>query len=78
VLHAIRSDSGEHRSYRVDKIQGAVVTNQSFTPRYLVELSPLFVERRTGGFSFSRARIVSTTYQKPILSFEAQSLREAK
>jgi predicted nucleotidyltransferase component of viral defense system len=39
VLHAIRSDSGEHRSYRVDKIQGAVVTNQSFTPRYLVELS---------------------------------------
>lgn len=39
VLHAIRGDSGEHRSYRVDKIQGATVTNQSFTPRYLVELS---------------------------------------
>ena len=39
VLHAIRGDSGEHRSYRVDRIQGATVTNQSFTPRYLVELS---------------------------------------
>ena len=39
VLHAIRSDSGEHRSYRVDKIQDASVTRQSFTPRYLVELS---------------------------------------
>lgn len=39
VLHAIRSESGEHRSYRVDKMQDASVTGQSFTPRYLVELS---------------------------------------
>jgi predicted nucleotidyltransferase component of viral defense system len=39
VLHAIRSDSGEHRSYRVDRMQDASVTGQSFTPRYLVELS---------------------------------------
>lgn len=39
VLHAIRSDSGEHRSYRVDRMQGASVTGQSFSPRYLVELS---------------------------------------
>jgi hypothetical protein len=27
-LHAIRSDSGEHRSYRVDRMQGATVTSQ--------------------------------------------------
>jgi hypothetical protein len=39
VLHAIRSDSGEHRSYRVDRIQGATVTTQSFVPRYVVELT---------------------------------------
>ena len=39
VLHSIRSDSGQHRSYRVDRIQGASVSVQSFTPRYLVELS---------------------------------------
>lgn len=39
VLHAIRSDSGEHRSYRVDRMQDASVTRQSFAPRYLVELS---------------------------------------
>lgn len=39
VLHAIRSDTGEHRSYRVDRMQGASVAGQSFTPRYLVELS---------------------------------------
>jgi len=40
VLHAIRSDSGEHRSYRVDRMQSASVTAQSFTPRYIVELTP--------------------------------------
>lgn len=40
VLHAVRSDSGEHRSYRVDRMQGASVTSQAFSPRYLVELTP--------------------------------------
>lgn len=39
VLHAIRSDSGQHRSYRVDRIQDASVTDQAFSPRYLVELT---------------------------------------
>lgn len=39
VLHAIRSDSIEHRSYRVDRMQDASVTGQAFTPRYLVELT---------------------------------------
>lgn len=40
LLCAVRSDSGETRSYRLDRIQGAQVTNQTFTPRYAVELSP--------------------------------------
>ena len=39
VLHAIRSDSGQHRSYRVDRMQDAAVTVQGFVPRYLVELT---------------------------------------
>jgi predicted nucleotidyltransferase component of viral defense system len=39
VLHAIRADSGAHRSYRVDRMQGATVTPQPFVPRYLVELT---------------------------------------
>jgi predicted nucleotidyltransferase component of viral defense system len=39
VLHAIRRDSGEHRSYRVDRIKGASVTGEAFAPRYLVELT---------------------------------------
>jgi len=40
VLHAWNTDKNEHRSYRVDRIQGARATNQSFAPRYAVELSP--------------------------------------
>lgn len=39
VLYATRSDSGEPRSYRVDRIQGASVTKQTFIPRYLIELT---------------------------------------
>ena len=39
VLHGIRVDSGEHRSYRVDRIESVRVTNQTFSPRYRVELS---------------------------------------
>jgi predicted nucleotidyltransferase component of viral defense system len=39
VLHAIRNDSGEHRSYRVDRIEGASATATSFTPRYAIELT---------------------------------------
>jgi hypothetical protein len=39
VLHAVRSDSSEHRSYRVDRMQGASVTDQSFVPRYVIELT---------------------------------------
>ncbi|KAB1082569.1 WYL domain-containing protein [Neorhizobium galegae] len=40
VLHAWNIDRNEHRSYRVDRIEGARSTNQTFTPRYAVELTP--------------------------------------
>ena len=39
VIHAIRSDSGDHRSYRVDRIDTATVTSQVFIPRYAVEIT---------------------------------------
>lgn len=39
VLGAIRSDSGEYRSYRVDRMQRATVTSQVFNPRFAVELT---------------------------------------
>ena len=40
VLYAIRVSNGELRSYRIDRIQGAQTTGQSFIPRYVVELTP--------------------------------------
>lgn len=40
LLYAVKSQTGEIRSYRIDRIEGASVTNQVFRPRYLVELSP--------------------------------------
>jgi predicted nucleotidyltransferase component of viral defense system len=39
LLHAIRIDSREHRSYRVDRIQSIEVTTQPFRPVYKVEFS---------------------------------------
>ena len=40
VLHAIRTDNGAHRSYRVDRIRGARPTTLTFLPRYAIELTP--------------------------------------
>lgn len=40
ILKAIKSATGEPRSYRVDRISGVRVTDQSFVPRYAIELSP--------------------------------------
>jgi predicted nucleotidyltransferase component of viral defense system len=38
LLYAVRSEDGETRSYRVDRMRGARVLPRSFTPRYAVEL----------------------------------------
>lgn len=40
LLYAVKHETGEMRSYRVDRIQGAVPTNVSFVPRYMIELTP--------------------------------------
>ncbi len=40
ILHAHNVDRNEHRSYRVDRIQGARVTDKIFTPRFEIELTP--------------------------------------
>ena len=39
LLHAVRHEDGQPRSYRVDRIQGATATNVSFSPRYAIELT---------------------------------------
>jgi hypothetical protein len=41
VLHAARrADSAEHRSYRENRIQNVYTTEQSFIPRYAIEITP--------------------------------------
>lgn len=45
VLHAHHADTGENRSYRVDRIEGVASTTQPFTPRWMIELSPLVGSR---------------------------------
>jgi predicted nucleotidyltransferase component of viral defense system len=37
VLHTLRADTHEHRSYRVDQIQSVRATNRPFIPTYVVE-----------------------------------------
>lgn len=39
LLYAVKRETGEDRSYRVDRIQRATVTRTSFTPKYAVELT---------------------------------------
>lgn len=65
VLHALRTDSREHRSYRVDRIESVEVTSQVFKPVYKVEFS------RTGGIVASptttspRTTTRSSTTRRP-------------
>lgn len=40
ILHAWSVDKNAHRSYRVDRTEGARTSGQTFTPRYAVELTP--------------------------------------
>jgi len=60
LLFALRHDSGEIRNYRIDRIQGAAVTNETFIPRYTIELTPSgpisapALTSRSGGFSIPR------------------------
>ena len=59
LLCALRHDSDENRNYRIDRIQGAEVTNETFIPRYTIELTtsgPISAPRLTrtsNGLSYS-------------------------
>jgi predicted nucleotidyltransferase component of viral defense system len=39
LLYAVKHQTGENRSYRVDRIQGVEVTKTPFKPRYAIELT---------------------------------------
>lgn len=40
LLFAVRADDGQIRAYKINQINDASVVNQTFTPRYQIELSP--------------------------------------
>jgi predicted nucleotidyltransferase component of viral defense system len=39
LLFGVKADTGESRSYRLDRVNGAIVTRKAFRPRYVVELT---------------------------------------
>ncbi|KRT62681.1 MAG: hypothetical protein XU10_C0022G0001, partial [Chloroflexi bacterium CSP1-4] len=41
LLHALKADTREHRSYRVDRMESVRVTTRPFRPVYAVELASL-------------------------------------
>ena len=71
LLFALRHETEEWRSYRVDRIQDAEVTNTSFVPKYAVELTPSGpisapgLTRNSGRISFSRPTVKRSRSIKP-------------
>jgi hypothetical protein len=66
ILHAVRHQDAQPRSYRIDRIQGARATETPFIPRYAIELTATGAfpipptERRSPSFgSLSRGRYSS-------------------
>jgi len=77
ILHAIKVPTGESRSYRVDRMQGARATSQGFVPKYAVELTPggpMFVPpTERSATTVSRGlgpRRVATARQGPMFVYE--------
>jgi predicted nucleotidyltransferase component of viral defense system len=67
LLYAVKHNTGEDRSYRIDRIQGAEATNTPFTPRYVVELTTTGsisappVERKSSGYGVPRTKRASSS-----------------
>lgn len=63
VLHAIRVQGRQHRSYRVDRIESVRVTNRPFRPVYAIEFTPSGMPRALR--AARPARSVRTTRRRP-------------
>jgi len=75
ILHAVKVQTGESRSYRVDRIQGIKVTNQTFVPRYEIEFTQIGliqvppVSRTTHTPVYSRISFPKKNTRKQFSSF---------
>ena len=57
LLLAVRVDNGQQRSYLIDSVLGAEVTQRSFSPRYPIELTvsgPQSIQRKTSSFGIAK------------------------
>jgi predicted nucleotidyltransferase component of viral defense system len=74
LLYAVKHNTGEDRSYRVDRIQGAEVTKIPFTPKYAIELTatgPASVPpttMRASGARVARPQRVNPIFSQPGIS----------
>ncbi|HEC13315.1 MAG TPA: WYL domain-containing protein [Acidiferrobacteraceae bacterium] len=66
LLHAVKHQTGEPRSYRVDRIEGAEATQEPFVPRYAIEFSasgplsaPATARRSIGANPFRTSTLTS-------------------
>jgi len=41
MLHAIKTETQEHRTFKVNWIQNVKISTKSFTPKYQIEFSPI-------------------------------------
>ncbi len=70
LLYAVKHNTGELRSYRVDRIQNATVTQIPFQPKYAIELAatgPLSIPRKaikTVGISRKRPQWIKSTVRR--------------
>lgn len=70
LLFAVRHNTNEPGSYRVDRIQSAEITNTSFVPRHTVELTPSgpisapSLTRTSGSLSSPRFSIARPTVRR--------------
>ncbi len=82
LLFGVKADTGESRSYRLDRIGSASVTQRAFRPRYAVELTasgpltaPSIERQPAAGPSFAPRR--SPAARKPAATRAAKPLRGA-
>jgi predicted nucleotidyltransferase component of viral defense system len=72
LLHAVKHQSGEPRSYHVDRIQGAEATQEPFVPRYAIEFS---VSGPLSAPSTVRSSSVANPFRSPTLRSRRTSRR---
>ena len=72
LLMAVRAESSEPRSYRMDRIVGARATERTYAPRYPIELTP------TGPLSIPAKEVVARTSSPSWGRFAIGQRRSAK